>query len=403
MKTTRTATLAALLVLGACRTMPPADAPERREASFDVQDLFTAGDGGYAFYRIPALAVTQRGVLVACAEARKDGAGDWGSIDVLMRRSSDAGRTWDAPKKVMALPAGVVRNPAAEAQKLGKPGEFAVHNPVLLADRAGGLTVIVGVEYARVFALKSTDDGVTFGAPVEITSVFEEFRKDYDWKVVAAGPGHGIQLANGRLVVSAWLSTGTGAGAHRPSCVATIVSDDAGRTWKRGEIVVKDPGLKNPSEATLVELESGAVMINVRHEQDERLRAVSTSKDGASGWTPVKLDSWLPETVCHSSLLRLTKFTSGGKSRLLFSHPHNPGRAERKNLTVKLSTDEGRTWPVYRVIEAGPAGYSDLALGLDGMIYCLFEKGSDAFKPRTISLARFNLEWVSGLQDSLKK
>jgi sialidase-1 len=97
-----------------------------------------------------------------------------------------------------------------------------------------------------------------------------------------------------------------------------------------------------------------------------------------------------------ASLLRLNLPGAGRKGRLLFCSPHNPGGRERKNLTLKLSYDEGRTWPVSRVIEPGPAAYSDLALGPDHTLYCFFEKGT------SLSLARFNLEWASGEQDRLE-
>ena len=77
------------------------------------------------------------------------------------------------------------------------------------------------------------DDGKTFTEPVEITSAFEAFRPSYDWKVLATGPGHGIRLSNGRLLVPVWLSSGTGGHAHRPSVVSVVYSDDRGRTWRR--------------------------------------------------------------------------------------------------------------------------------------------------------------------------
>lgn len=387
---------ACLLLLAACHAMPPADAPVPPGTFFDVQDLFVAGQGGYASYRIPAVAVTQRGVVVACAEARKDNAKDWGSIDLVYRRSLDGGKTWEPQRKLLEPPPGLKQNPVAGARK---PGELTLNNPVLIPDRAGTLHVLVCGEYQRCWMLRSTDDGATFSPPVDITAVFEEFRLDYDWKVLATGPGHGIQLTLGRLVVPVWLSSATG-GAHRPSVVATIFSDDAGRSWKRGDIVARPPALANPSESTVAELDGGGVMINMRNEADQMMRAVSSSKDGAKGWSAPKFDTWLSETVCMGSLLRLSRSANGGRSRLIFANPHNPGKKERKNLVVKLSYDEGATWPVYRVLEPGPAGYSDLAMGADGMIYCFFEKGPGT---KTLSLARFNLDWVSGDQDRLER
>ena len=116
-----------------------------------------------------------------------------------------------------------------------------------------------------------------------------------------------------------------------------------------------------------------------------------------------------------ASLCRLSEKGKHDRDRLLFANPDNllrfgkpakPGTMrDRKNLTVKLSYDEGKTWPVARVLEPGTSAYSDLAVGPDGTIYCLYERGStdgkDHFATRTLTLARFNLEWLSGGQDAL--
>jgi len=129
---------------------------------------------------------------------------------------------------------------------------------VLLADGVGPVHALFCLEYARCFYRRSDDDGPTWSQPVEITDAFERFRGDYDWKVLATGPAHGIQLRSGRLVVPVWLSTGTGGHAYRPSVTATIVSDDAGVTWKRGSIPVPNtPEWINPNETVVVELADG--------------------------------------------------------------------------------------------------------------------------------------------------
>jgi sialidase-1 len=255
--------------------------------------------------------------------------------------------------------------------------------------------------------VRSDDDGLTLSEPVDITAAFEAFRAEYDWKVIAPGPGHGIQLSTGRLLVPVWLSEGTGAGAHRPSVVSVIYSDDHGRTWDRGEIVVAPPTLKNPSETVAVELVDGRVMLNLRHETflretRQRLRAVSISPDGVSGWSPVQFDEQLPESVCMASILRLSKNPEHDKNRIVFANPHNPETMERKNLAVKLSYDEGETWPVVKVLEPGRSGYCDLAAGLDGTIYCFYERGSlggSHMNTAHLCVARFNLEWLTNGRD----
>jgi sialidase-1 len=220
---------------------------------------------------------------------------------------------------------------------------------------------------------------------------------------MATGPGHGIRLSNGRLLVPVWLSTGTGGHAHRPSAVSVISSVDHGRSWKRGEIVVADPNPVNPSETAAVELADGRVMLNIRHESEPHLRGVSVSRDGMTGWSPMRLDEALPEPVCFGSLARLSRRPGEDKDRILFVNPHNEKGRERRNLTVKLSEDEGRTWPVSRSIEPGTSGYADLAVGADGTIFCFYERGTaggGSTNPRSLCLARLNREWLTGGKDS---
>jgi sialidase-1 len=119
-------------------------------------------------------------------------------------------------------------------------------------------------------------------------------------------------------------------------------------------------------------------------------RAVATSKDGGMTWSPLKLDDALIEPVCEGSILRCTWPDNGDKSRILFC---NPASKKRENLTVRVSYDEGGTWPVSKVIFAGPSAYSCLAILPDKTIGCLFECGQT--KPyETISLARFPISWL---------
>ena len=393
-------TIAALIGPG---PVPPAALAG--EPRLSKSDLFEANTGGYAHYRIPGLVVTPKGTLLAYCEARKGTKSDWGTIDVFLRRGTDGGRTWEPPRKIVTPPRGTTKNPVALRQKLGQPDEITVNNPVAIVDHQAGMVhFLYCVEYARCFAMRSMDDGQTFSELVEITSTFEQFRPEYDWKVLATGPGHGIQLSSGRLLVPVWLSTGTGGHAHRPSAVSVIFSDDHGLSWQRGAIVAADPNPGNPSETAAVELADGRVMLNIRHEAEPHRRGVSISADGATGWSPLRFDPRLPEPVCMGSLVRLTKKPDQDRNRILFSNPHNPDGRQRRNLTVKLSLDEGTTWPVARSIEPGTSGYSDLAVGPNGTIYCLYERGTVGggdFNPSALCLARFNLEWLTDDKDSL--
>src|SRR5437762_2156209 len=109
-------TIRAMLLLAVAATPLQAAEP-----FLDKTDLFEAGKGGYTLYRIPGIVVTSKGTLLAYCEARKSDKGDWGAIDLLLRRSTDGGKTWSAPKKVAEVPGPHKKNPAALAQKLANP------------------------------------------------------------------------------------------------------------------------------------------------------------------------------------------------------------------------------------------------------------------------------------------
>lgn len=372
------------------------------EAGIEKVNIFEAEVGGYVHYRVPAIAVSPQGTVMAMAEARKSERGDWGTQDILMRRSRDGGKTWDAPRKIARVEGEIELNPASLAQDLAQPGEVTYNNIVPIVDSERGVMhFLFCIEYARAYYMRSEDDGETFSTPVDITSTFEEFKSEYDWMVIAAGPGHGIRHSNGRLIVPVWLSDGTAGRAHRPSIVSTIYSDDAGATWRRGEVVVRHPELKNPSETLAVELADGSVMLNIRNESPEHRRAVSISPDGAAGWSPVRFDDALVEPVCMGSLIR-------ADDALLFANPdttepRNPdeplGSWKRQNVTVRLSEDDGKTWSYKRVIEPGMSGYSDLAVGPDGAVYCIYENGTPSGSYthiKYLTVARFDLDWVRG-------
>ena len=400
-------------LLGSMLLLSASAAPA--EPRLDKQNIFSAGEGGYDVYRIPGIVVTAKGTVLAWCEARelpeKRMGADWAKIDILMRRSEDGGDTWGAPRKVVTPPEDVQLNAVSLAQGHNDAKDVTVNNAVAIVDGdSGALHFLYCVEYARCYYMRSEDDGVTFTEPVDITETFESFRSDYDWKVIATGPGHGIRLRTGRLLVPVWLSTGTGGGAHRPSAVSVIYSDDHGRTWQRGEMVVGHPELVNPSETVAVELADGRVMLNIRHETYNRKdrtrhRAISISPNGVDQWSPVRLDKQLPDPICMGSIIRLSSETEGGKNRILFANPHNPKTTERRDVSVKLSYDEGETWPVMKALEDGRSGYSDLAVGPDGTVYCFYERGSfDKQHHNTAHLcvARFNLEWLTDGEDRIE-
>jgi sialidase-1 len=370
----------------------------------EKQDLFASGDNpAFKTYHIPGIVVTAKGTVLAWCEARRDGS-DWDDIKILLRRSTDEGATWGAPQSIVDVPGEKRKNPAALGLKHTDPTAVTYNNPVLIADRDGPVHMLFCLEYERAFHQRSDDDGVTWSAPVEITAAFDKFKDRYPWVVLATGPNHSIQLRTGRLVVPVWLSTGEGGNAHRPSVTATIYSDDGGATWQAGEIAVPctDEWI-NPNETVAVELSDGSVMLNVRSESKAHRRLVTVSPDGATNWSEPRFDDALIEPICMAGM---TRYEHGGRSLILFSNPHNlepkaggkaePGKSRaRKNLHVKISPDEGRAWPVSKLLEDGPSAYSDLAVTRSGIILCFYGAGGQpSFAGSAMRLARFNLEWL---------
>jgi sialidase-1 len=357
------------------------------EDAINKVDLFHQNDGRHALCRIPGMVVTAKGTILVYCEGRIGSGSDWAESEVLMRRSTDGGTSWDEARVIGNAPKDAQHSKFAR-RKGNPPAGFTTNNPLMIAARDGVVHFFYCTEYARCFYRTSTDDGATFSEPIEITKTFDGFRDRYDWGVIATGPGHGIELKNGRLLVPIWMSTG--ANGHSPSCIGTIYSDDAGKTWHTGDIVAGGPVglLENPSENILVELSDGRVMMSIRHNSQPHARAVTTSPDGATQWSKIRLDEQLPDPICMASLVR-----SDAKT-ILFSNPNNNANRDRKNLTIRASHDDGATWPTSRTLELGPSGYSDLAVGKDGEIYCFYERGEKKAAEK-LTFARFNMAWLN--------
>ncbi|MFN9719258.1 MAG: exo-alpha-sialidase [Planctomycetota bacterium] len=384
-----------LLIAIGVMSIPPsilvADEPE-------FIPVFPAGLSGVARYRIPGVVVTPKGTVLAYCEARLNDSSDWGEIEIHLRRSLDGGRTWQPAQHIAHHGERLEGNPR---KKSGGEREQTVNNPVAIVDaQTGAIEFIYCVNYARCYSMRSMDDGETWSKPVEMTRSFEPFRMTYDWKVIATGPGHGLQLTSGRLVVPIWLAYGN-TGDHEPSAAGTIYSDDHGRTWKAGDIAVRNSApFTDPNESMVATLSDGSVILITRNEGGRHRKIVSTSRDGATDWSEPRFAEELWEPVCMASVASL----SDHPGWLLFSNPdtlppshldlppeqRKPGRGKRENLTIKLSRDDGRSWPVRRTLDAGPSAYSDLAVLPDKTILCLYEASKD------ITIARFSLDWIEG-------
>lgn len=338
-------------------------------------DVYTSGEDGYDTYRIPSVIVTAKGMVLAFCEGRRNSRSDAGDIDIVLKRSADGGKTF------------------SDQQVVWDDGTNTCGNPCPVVDGATGtiwllLTHNLGTDHERdivagksentrtVWVANSTDDGLTWTKPVEITST----TKKPDWAWYATGPGCGIQTRSGRLVIPCdHIVTG---GDMWSSHV--IFSDDHGKTWQLG-------GTAPPktNECEVVELSDGRLLLNMRnYNREHPCRAIAVSEDEGMTFSEVSYDAALVEPVCQASVRR---YGIGESNAILFSNPaQTKGRAR---MTVRLSEDDCQTWPKSRVLHYGPAAYSCLAVLPDGTILCLYERGwSQPYE--TIVLARFSAEWM---------
>jgi len=345
-------------------------------------DLFIGAQGDYQSYRIPALVTTPKGTVLAFVEGRKDSAADHGHNEILLRRSLDGGKTW------------------TPAQLVLRDGTNALNNPTAVVDRDTGTIWLVlirtstkkykdddAVAKARgrisdMWAMQSNDEGATWVGPADITAAVNR----PNWNRIVPGPGVGIQMRSGRLVIPCNHVIGNVAFNH------VIYSDDHGKTWRLGGSTEG-----NTDENQIVELEDGTLLLNIRNYREKGHRGLSMSKDGGLTWSTVTSDPTLIEPVCQASFIRYTESPPSLKNRLLFSNPAS--QAERIKMTVRVSYDEGKTWPVAKLVNPGPSGYSCLTV-LPGMkIGCLYERG-DRSSIDKVTFARFSLEWLTDGADA---
>jgi sialidase-1 len=322
--------------------------------------VFTSGASGYAHYRIPAIVSTGDGVLLAFCEGRVKSLSDSGDIDIVLRTSQDGGRTWGPQSVVVSDGDDTCGNPAPIV--LRDSGDVVLAFTKNLGTINQGAIQKGEAPPRSVWVTRSADAGATWEVPVEIS---KDVRKS-DWRWYATGPGHGIQLKDGTLVVACDHSTGPD-NADMHSHV--ILSKDGGRTWTLGGIASE-----KTDESTVCELPDGRLYLNMRNYRGTNRRAVAYSGDGGKSWSPATDDTTLIEPVCQGTVLRL--FEDGPfRDSIAFC---NPASTKRENLTLRLSKDGGSTWSTTIAVKVGPAAYSDLVEVGPGQIGVLFEGGETA-------------------------
>jgi sialidase-1 len=337
--------------------------------------VFQAGQDGCHTYRIPALAVTGSGRLLAFCEGRRNSWGDAGQIALVLKHSDDQGATW-SPQRVVW------------EERLGAE-EITIGNPCPLVDRRSGVVhLLVTRNNKRLFHLASADQGVTWSEPREHSAILRGF--DYPVVRVGTGPCHGLQTRDGALVAPLWLCDGETSVKDRAYRSGVIRSDNGGATWSAGGLApAVFPDL---NECVAMEHQDGSLVLNMRSHAAGGCRALSESRDGGRTWSAPAREPGLPGPTCQASLLAL------GGGGALFSNPAATPVA-RARLTVRRSFDDGRTWAGERVLWPGPAAYSDLALLPGGDVVCLFECGEKHPYER-LALCRFPADASDGWETS---
>ncbi|NYI70805.1 sialidase-1 [Naumannella cuiyingiana] len=352
----------------------------------------------YHSFRIPSIATTTDGSLLAFAEGRATGNGDFGNINLVYKRSTDNGKTWSKLQEVVGSGEGVWGNPTPVVdQDTGRIWMFMNHQP---AD-AGKVD-----EWGerRTFTAYSDDDGQTWSKPVDRTEELTPKKKpgggDVTWDAV--GPGNGIQTTvdhPGRLVIPA---------QHR-----MIYSDDHGESWKTEFLTTEDgKPMEQTGESTVAELTDGTLYRNDRAEtsvwEKQKRRQVTTGRIG-EGYAPFTAASCLLDPKSQGSVVR---YNTDDPARLVFLN--SASTETRTKMRVRVSEDEGKTWRISRPLSDEPldlpagakeGGYSSMTKTTDYSVGALVEVNEDtsnnAGSHRSIAFRKFNLPWLmAGEQDS---
>ncbi|GAA5220190.1 sialidase family protein [Membranihabitans marinus] len=341
--------------------------------------LFESGKDGYDTYRIPAMVTAQNGDILAFCEGRKDGRGDAGNIDIVLKRSSDNGQTWTRQQVIWDDGQNTCGNPCPVVDKVtGEIHLLLTHN--LGHDHEGDIIHKKAESTRTVWVMSSKDHGLTWSSPRNITST----TKDDSWGWYATGPGNGIQIEHGpnkgRLIIPCDHSYDDEKGKVRGGPYEygshVIYSDDHGQSWQLGGVI-----RPKVNECQMVELAdgNGTLLMNMRSYFGENKRTHSISYDGGRSWTkPYDVDE-LVEPICQASILRIQWPNDFNKSVLAFLNPATS--KGRHNMSLRWSLDEGKTWPGIYTLYPGPAAYSSMSMTANGALAVLYECGeSNAYE-----------------------
>lgn len=324
-------------------------------------DVFQSGRDGYAFYRIPAIVKATDGTMLAFCEGRRNSRSDRGNIDLIVKRSEDGGKTWSKNILVWDHGENTCGNPTPVVdEKTGLVWLFSTHN--LGNDTQDAISDGTSVGTRTVWVTFSSDHGKTWAPMRQITNAV----KNPDWRWYATGPGIGIQIKKGphtgRLVVPI---------CHgHPRAASIIYSDDQGKTWLPGG---ECPGLVGETQVVEGFGSPGELILNMRSSYKHGCRTQSTSTDGGKTWTKPAQVVEQTDPPCQGSILRWEDAAAPAGGYLLFSNPGAPKKREK--MTVRVSEDNGKTWPRALEINKSGAAYSCLVRIDETTVGCFYENG----------------------------
>lgn len=376
--------------------------PEERKPFYNETIVFEPmTDGmGYHNYRIPSIISTRNGVVLAVAEGRVGKNSDHAENDLVLRRSTNGGRSWEPPRVIAADGDRCCMNPVLVQANNGDVLLVYIKFPADCHTReleSGKIRMCEpgykGKKVERVYLIRSYDDGITWTKPEDITRVAK-----FSENTVAAisGPGTGIILQKGaykgRVIIP--MSDLTVKNGERVYNEYVLFSDDNGKNWKVGEIAPNNENTYG-NELQMVELEDGSVMMNCRVSPRNSMRKVAISNDGGQTWSNLRNEPRLKDSGCMASILRY-RFKEGNKPGILIysGSTERTKNHHRGKGTFYLSYDDGRNWPVSRLFHPESFDYSCLTILPDGSIGLLGEFDFDGQRVQ-IRLAKFNLNHIT--------
>ena len=339
---------------------------------------------------LPGLIVTTQGTAIAVCQKRHGSMGDGGNqVDILMSRSEDGGSTWQRQEAIFEeAGAYTYLGPIFEDCTMGIVFVAFWKMPADILDDLGYFS-----EYAKgeggFYLLKSTDQGRSWSAPLYVSPK----PNAEGWMGWPNNCVHGIQLVfgpcKGRLVIPAFLYKEGEPGQVPGVRGGLLYSDDGGQSWNAGAVLPE-----GSDEVSLVETAAGGIYVSYRKNTlATGKRHFARSIDYGETFSEHDQHEEVPDANLHAGLVRYREGEEVSDDILLFSNP-----SPAKDMTIRMSRDEGRSWDISRRVERGLSRYSDLAVTADGTILCLYTNGVVRDREK-ISVARFNLEWLADASD----